>query len=75
MAIYEYHCPTCDERFSRLRPMAEADDEAECSSGHASRRLISVVAGMSGSSSAVGERAVTSNGGGGGCCGGSCGCR
>jgi putative FmdB family regulatory protein len=74
MAIYEYHCTTCDERFSRLRPMAEADDEAECSSGHASRRLISVVAGMTGASGA-GERTVTSNGGGGGCCGGSCGCR
>jgi putative FmdB family regulatory protein len=69
MAMYEYRCTECDERFSRLRPMAEADDPIQCAHGHPARRLISVVAGIG---SERGEAAPLPSGG--GCCGGSCGC-
>ncbi|MGH9244430.1 MAG: FmdB family zinc ribbon protein [Acidimicrobiales bacterium] len=72
MAMYEYHCPVCDERLSRLRPMVDADEPVTCSAGHPARRLISVVAGMAGGREAAPVPA--SGGGGGGCCGGACGC-
>jgi putative FmdB family regulatory protein len=70
MAMYEYRCTECDERFSLLRPMAEADDPVRCTHGHPARRLISVVAGLGGER---GEMASMPTGGG-GCCGGACGC-
>lgn len=75
MPVYEYVCTTCDEHFSRLRPMAEADQPTECSAGHRARRTLSVFArsavsvGASGGGSSL--PAMPS---GGGCCGGGCGC-
>ena len=30
MPIYEYECPECGERFSRLRPMREMDAPTPC---------------------------------------------
>jgi putative FmdB family regulatory protein len=30
MPIYEYECPECAERFSRLRPMRELDEPSRC---------------------------------------------
>ena len=30
MPIYEYECPSCDERFSQLRRMSDRDDELAC---------------------------------------------
>jgi hypothetical protein len=30
MALYEYRCADCEERFDLMRPMSAADDVAEC---------------------------------------------
>jgi len=70
MPLYEYGCPRCQQRFERLRPLARADEAANCPEcGATAYRLISLVA-----------PAPRGNGGeatpaGGGCaCGGACSC-
>ena len=30
MALYEYKCATCEDRFDLMRPMSDADEPAEC---------------------------------------------
>jgi putative FmdB family regulatory protein len=46
MAVYEYRCRTCDDRFELRRPMSESDAAAPCPRGHADTvRLLSVFAG------------------------------
>jgi putative FmdB family regulatory protein len=49
MPLFEYECRACDKRFDRLVSAAAADD-AECPRCGARevRRLISVIAGMTG---------------------------
>jgi putative FmdB family regulatory protein len=44
--IYEYECPKCGERFSRLRPMREMEEPAACPrcGEEQARRVLSVVA-------------------------------
>ena len=51
MPLYEYECSECGKRFDRLVSAAVADD-AECPRCGARqvRRLISVIAGLGGSS-------------------------
>jgi putative FmdB family regulatory protein len=72
MAIYEYYCPTCKERFEQRRPMSEATVETTCRAGHRAARTISAFAlSRGGASTAVADAPAAS---GGGCCGGSCGC-
>ncbi|HEU4752121.1 MAG TPA: zinc ribbon domain-containing protein [Armatimonadota bacterium] len=46
MPIYEYLCRACDERFSRLRPVPERDEPAQCPKcgRKESQRIVSVVA-------------------------------
>lgn len=46
MPIYEYQCPECGERFSRLRPMRESDQPSRCPKCGApeARRVVSVPA-------------------------------
>jgi putative FmdB family regulatory protein len=77
MALYEYKCSDCEERFELMRPMSAADDLAECPEcgGTESRRLISNFASVT----PAGASALSSNAvmpmrkvGGGGCCGGGC---
>jgi len=34
MPVYDYKCPTCDERFEVRKLIAEIDDPAACSQGH-----------------------------------------
>jgi putative FmdB family regulatory protein len=49
MPLYEYECPSCGARFDRLTEAAAADAVACPACGHArARRLISVIAGVTG---------------------------
>ena len=65
MPVYEYYCRRCDSKFEKLRPMAVAEQPAECPAGHAGEaRTISVFATFS--KDAGGETAPVA----GGCCGG-----
>ena len=78
MALYEYKCADCEERFDLMRPMSAADDVASgvqlrrlaaCDLQlrlHNSRRLFL-------STNPVMDARMAS-GAGGGCCGGGCGC-
>jgi putative FmdB family regulatory protein len=54
MPIYEYECPDCRERFSRLRPMREVGQPARCPKcgNEEARRVLSVFATGQGSSGA-----------------------
>lgn len=73
MPIYEYRCPSCDERFEEL--VRRSDAAVACPScGTAEvERLLSVFAGIggSGSSPAPTPSQVVASGGG---CGPGCGC-
>jgi len=77
MALYEYKCFDCEERFELMRSMSAADEPAECPEcgGAESRRLISsfasVTPGPSTLSSSSGTMPVRKVGGH-GCCGGGC---
>ena len=81
MALYEYKCAGCEERFDLMRPMSASDEPAECPEcgSDDSRRLISNFASVTPGDSAMGTnpvmdaRMASGNfAGGGGCCGGSC---
>lgn len=79
MALYEYRCSDCEERFELMRSMSAADEPAECPecSGTDSRRLISNFASITPGVSAVSSSSATMpmrkvGGGHGGCCGGGC---
>jgi putative FmdB family regulatory protein len=53
MPLYEYECRACDKRFDQIVSMAAADETAcpRCGA-HEVRRLISVIAGMTGRAAA-----------------------
>jgi putative FmdB family regulatory protein len=77
MALYEYKCSDCEERFELMRPMNEADDLAGCPEcgGTESRRLVSNFASITPGASAVSTNNATMpvrNVAGHGCCGGGC---
>lgn len=82
MALYEYKCAGCEERFDLMRPMSQSDKPAPCPEcgGDESYRLISNFAsitpgasgGAMGSTNPVMDARIARGGGGGGCCGGSC---
>jgi putative FmdB family regulatory protein len=67
MAIYEYYCPTCRNKFEERRPMSQAAVATKCEHGHPAERTISAFAMSRGGSEIsmmeMGESA-------GGCCGG-----
>ncbi len=42
MPLYEYHCRTCNETFTRLRPMGTAGIDSECSRGHQANQTITI---------------------------------
>jgi len=65
MAIYEYYCPTCREKFETRRPMAEASAAANCHKGHRAERTISTFATTKGAGAALMDVPAA-----GGCCGG-----
>ncbi|WBL35610.1 hypothetical protein O0235_12630 [Tepidiforma flava] len=62
MAIYEFYCPTCREKFEQRRPMSSAGEPATCARGHRAERVLSMFAVPKGA--AVAEAPA------GGCCGG-----
>lgn len=83
MALYEYKCPECDDRFDLMRPMSAADDPApcpECGSEESARVMtasfVSIGSGAAASATNPMMDARMSRGAvsGGGCCGGGCGC-
>jgi putative FmdB family regulatory protein len=66
MAIYEYYCPTCRDKFEARRPMTEAAAPVSCKQGHRAERTISAFAMTRGGS----DLALAEMPAGGGCCGG-----
>ncbi len=78
MALYEYKCFDCEERFELMRPMSKADEPAKCPEcgGTESRRMISNFASITPGASALSTNPVMdariASGGGHGCCGGGC---
>jgi putative FmdB family regulatory protein len=79
MALYEYKCSDCEERFELMRSMSASDEPTECPEcgGTESRRLISNFAYVTPGASALStnpvmDARIARGGGGGGCCGGSC---
>ncbi len=74
MPLYEYHCPTCGNRFDKLQPMsASGADCPNCE--QPARRAISVFSSIvSGGASGDAGFSPLPPMGGGGCCGGGCGC-
>jgi putative FmdB family regulatory protein len=69
MAIYEYYCPTCREKFEERKPMSQAATATKCTHGHKAERTISAFAMSRG-----GEAMDFEMPSGGGCCGGGGGC-
>ena len=72
MALYEYHCPTCNSRFELLRSMSQSTEQATCPAGHARvERVVSVIAART-----TQENGAPTSAGGGCACsaGGACGC-
>jgi putative FmdB family regulatory protein len=77
MALYEYKCAECEERFDLMRPMSAADDPAQCPEcgSEDSRRVISNFASITPGASTLSTNPVMdARMSGGGCCGGGCGC-
>ncbi|HEX2097463.1 MAG TPA: zinc ribbon domain-containing protein [Rubrobacteraceae bacterium] len=77
MALYEYKCSDCEERFELMRSMSAADEPAECPEcgGAESRRMISNFASITPGASALSSSSATvpmRKVGGHGCCGGGC---
>src|ERR671912_948598 len=74
MALYEYKCAGCEDRFDLMRPMSAADEPAECPECGStdSRRVISNFASITPGASALSTNPVMDArmAGGGGCCGG-----
>jgi putative FmdB family regulatory protein len=71
MAIYEYYCPTCRNKFEQRRPMSEVASLTKCEKRHRAERTISAFAMARGG---AGEFMMEESAGGGGCCGGGGGC-
>src|SRR5919112_531984 len=74
MALYEYKCAGCEDRFDLMRPMSAADEPAECPECGStdSQRVISNFASITPGASALSTNPVMDArmAGGGGCCGG-----
>jgi putative FmdB family regulatory protein len=70
MAIYEYYCPTCRNKFEERRPMSQAAVATKCEHGHTAERTISSFAMSRAGTSEISMEM----GQGGGCCGGAGGC-
>ena len=73
MPLYEYHCPTCQNKFEKLQSMsATGADCPNCE--QPAKRAISVFARVSSGASDPTEMAPMPPMGMGGGCGASCGC-
>lgn len=75
MPIYEYYCRTCNEKFSRRRPMSAASQDSECAAGHtATKVLTAAMVSVAGRHDAEEAAEAMPTGGGCACGRGSCGC-
>lgn len=74
MPVYEYRCPTCDDRFDLLRSFSQADEPAICPAGHVvAERLVSLPAARVESGRPLPMAGgAPSPAGAGSCCGGGC---
>ncbi len=74
MAIYEYYCPECRERFSERRSMSQVAVATTCKMGHPAEKTVSMfaVAKSGGGFDSFGDMSAEASGG--GCCGGGGGC-
>jgi putative FmdB family regulatory protein len=70
MAIYEYYCPTCRDRFEQRRPMSEVNADVKCRAGHKAERTVSMFATPRADAGVATMEAPAM----GGCCGGGGGC-
>ena len=74
MPIYEYHCPTCSNKFEKLQTMNSSGADCPVCEQPA-QRAISVFASVSRGDAPSGDYSpMPPLSGGGGCCGGGCGC-
>jgi putative FmdB family regulatory protein len=73
MAIYEYYCPTCRNKFEQRKPMSQAALAVTCAHGHKAERTISAFA-MARTGDSPGFDDAPMMGGGGCCGGGGCAC-
>ena len=48
MQIYEYICPSCNQKFELLRPLSQANEEASCPHCHnKAKRILSTFSSLS----------------------------
>ena len=48
MPIYEYICPSCNQKFELLRPLSQANEEASCPRCHnKAERILSTFSSLS----------------------------
>ena len=75
MPMYEYYCRTCNEKFTKLRPITEAAEPWDCHCGEVAQKVLTAaVVAHSGRFDEL-EAAESMPSGGGCACGrNSCGC-
>ena len=74
MAIYEYYCAECKTTFEQRRPMSQAKEAVNCSSGHHAERTITNFAFSGGVGTLEMEMPNEAFSAGGCACGGACAC-
>ncbi|MGH3088410.1 MAG: FmdB family zinc ribbon protein [Rubrobacteraceae bacterium] len=81
MALYEYKCSDCEDKFDLMRPMSAADDPAACPEcgSESSMRVVSNFVSIGSGAAATAtnpmmDARMARGAVGGGCCGGGCGC-
>ena len=76
MPMYEYYCRTCNEKFTKLRPISAAAEPYECHCGAVAQKVLTAALVVGGRGADFDFEAAEAMPAGGGCaCGrGSCGC-
>ena len=75
MPMYEYYCRSCNEKFTKLRPMSAAAEPYECDCGQVAQKVLTAaVVSIAGQSSEMEVAEAMPTGGGCACGRGSCGC-
>lgn len=77
MPLYDYYCRSCNETFTKLRPLTAASDNSTCLEGHRAMKVITVpgaVAIADARGDEGGEEMAAPSGGGCACGRGACAC-